>query len=161
RRRGGQRAGRCARQGRQRRRRAAGARPGERGAGDGQRRRIGAMRTERLVVWYSVALRWLGIILLVAVMSIDPRWIRQIPYVLVLVIAGLVLRALQIPLSKYSYLTQTGLVALAGSLVVGLPAAAFSVSASTFLVDWGWLRKSGRAASVNAGREVIATVAAY
>ena len=36
--------------------------------------------------------------------------------------AAIALRGLQIPLSKYSYLTQTGLVALAGSLLVGLPA---------------------------------------
>jgi len=119
------------------------------------------VRTDNLVIRYSIGLRWLGIFVLLAAMIADPRWVHQIPALLLLIIAGLVLRALQIPLSKYSYLTQTGLVALAGSLVIGLPAAALAVGVSTFLVDWGWLRKSGRASSVNAGREVIATIAAY
>ncbi|HUK20180.1 MAG TPA: methyl-accepting chemotaxis protein [Gemmatimonadales bacterium] len=119
------------------------------------------MKTDRMVVGYSVALRWVGMAVLVAALIADPRWVHQIPAVLLLIIGGLVLRALQIPLSKYSYLTQTGLIALAGSLVIGLPAAALAVGVSTFFVDWGWLRKSGRASSVNAGREVIATIAAF
>jgi len=119
------------------------------------------MKTDRMVVGYSVALRWVGMAVLVAALIADPRWVHQIPAVLLLIMGGLVLRALQIPLSKYSYLTQTGLIALAGSLVIGLPAAALAVGVSTFFVDWGWLRKSGRASSVNAGREVIATIAAF
>ncbi len=119
------------------------------------------MRSERLVVIYGNILRYGGAALLVAVLLADPRWTRQLPAILLLIAGGMTLRALQIPLSKYSYLTQTGLVALAGSLAVGLPAAVIAVGVSTVLIDWLWLRKNARAAWVNAGREVISVVAAY
>jgi methyl-accepting chemotaxis protein len=119
------------------------------------------MRSERLVVLYGNLLRYVGAGLLVAVLVVDPRWTAELPAVLLFTVGGVVLRGLQIPLSKYSYLTQTGLVALAGSLTIGLPGAALAVGLSTVLVDWLWLRKDVRAAWVNAGREVIAAVAAY
>src|SRR2546427_11785362 len=71
------------------------------------------------------------------------------------------LRGAPIPLSKYSYLTQTGLVALTGSLLVGLPATALAVAAGTLCADWAWQRKTPSAAVINAGREVVALVAAF
>jgi methyl-accepting chemotaxis protein len=98
---------------------------------------------------------------MLAVLIVDPRWLGQIPELVVLTCAGVVLRGLQIPLSKYSYLTQTGLVAIVGSLVVGLPAAAVAVGVSTLLADTVWLRKATSAALVNSGREVVAAVASY
>ena len=119
------------------------------------------MNTNRVIVLYSQALTYLGPPLVLAVLAADPRWIGQIPELIVLTGAGIALRGLQIPLSKYSYLTQTGLAALAGSLLVGLPATVLAIAVSTVATDLVWLRKTGQAAAVNAGREVVATVAAY
>ena len=119
------------------------------------------MTAQRLVVLYSRALVYAGPALLVAVLLADRRWTGQVPELVALLAGGIALRGLQIPLSKYSYLTQTGLVAMAGSLLVGLPATALAVAVSTFAVDWLWLRKAPHAAAVNLGREVVAAVAAY
>ena len=72
--------------------------------------------------------------------------------------AVVLLRVAPIRLSKYSYLTQTGLAALVGAVVLGpspvVAALLLGVLASDALV----LRKDLRAAIVNAGREVIAFV---
>ena len=119
------------------------------------------MTGDRVAVLYSNALQYVGPALVAAVLVADPRWLGQIPAVVTLTLAGVVLRGLQISLSKYSYLTQSGVVALAGSLIVGLPAAALAVAASTLLVDWGWHRKTPRAALVNLGRETLTAVAAF
>ncbi len=119
------------------------------------------MTSQRLVSWYSQALLSIGPVLVVAVLIADPRWTGQLPELVAMTAAGILLRGLQIPLSKYSYLTQTGLVALAGSLAVGLPATALAVALSTMVVDWVWLRKAPWIAGVNAGREAVAVVAAY
>lgn len=119
------------------------------------------MSIDRLVRVYGNVLRFLGGGVLLAVLIVDTRWIGQILILLPLVIFGVALRAAQIPLSKYSYLSQIGLVALVASLMVGLPSAALTVALSTVLVDWLWQRKTLNAAAVNAGREVIAIVAAY
>ena len=119
------------------------------------------MTIQRFVVLYSQGLAYTGLVLLAAVLAADPRWLHQIPEIIVLLGACVALRGLHIPLSKYSYLTQTGLVALAGSLLVGLPATATAVAGGTLIVDWTWHRKPLRVAWINLGREVIALVAAY
>ena len=119
------------------------------------------MTVQRLVVLYSQGLAYAGLVLLVGVLAADPRWLHQIPEIIVLLGACVALRGLHIPLSKYSYLTQTGLVALAGSLLVGLPAAAIAVAGGTVITDWTWHRKPLWVAWINLGREVIALVAAY
>jgi len=117
--------------------------------------------TNRVIVLYSQALMILGPLLVVGTMIVDPRWIDQIPELVVMLGTAVMLRGLQIPLSKYSYLTQLGLVALAGSLVVGLPATVLAIAISTAGTDLAWLRKSAQAAAVNSGREVVAIVAGY
>src|SRR5881398_339379 len=78
-----------------------------------------------------------------------------------MVTAAIALRGLQIPLSKYSYLTQTGLVGLTGSLLVGAPATALAIAVSVIVADWLWHKKMFSAALVNLGREVLALVGAY
>ena len=97
----------------------------------------------------------------VVVYTIPARWLQQVPEIIVLLGVCVVLRGMHIPLSKYSYLTQTGLVALAGSLLVGLPAAAIAVAGGTVITDWAWHRKPPWVAWINLGREVIALVAAF
>ena len=119
------------------------------------------MTVQRFVTVYGQGLAYAGLVLLAAVLGADLRWLQQVPEIIVLLGACVVLRGLHIPLSKYSYLTQTGLVALAGSLLVGLPAAAIAVAGGTVIADWAWHRKPLRVAWINLGREVIALVAAY
>jgi methyl-accepting chemotaxis protein len=119
------------------------------------------MTTNRLVVIYSRTLAVAGPIVLVAVLIADPRWTGQPLDVVGLAVASLLLRGAQVPLSKYSYLTQTGLVALAGSLLVGVPATTLAMACGVLGADWLWQRKMFSAALVNLGREVIALVGAY
>jgi methyl-accepting chemotaxis protein len=115
----------------------------------------------RFVTLYSQGLGWVGSAVLLATLAADTRWVGQAPAIVVLFASGVVLRGLHIPLSKYSYLTQTGLVALAGSLLVGVPATALAVAGATLAADALWQRKPVRVAWINLGREVIALVAAY
>jgi len=119
------------------------------------------MTANRLVVVYSRALAIGGPLLLVAILSVDPRWTGQLLEIVVMTVAAFLLRGAQVPLSKYSYLTQTGLVALAGTLLVGAPATALAVAGGVLAADWLWQKKMFRAALVNLGREVVALVGAY
>ncbi len=119
------------------------------------------MRVARFVALYSQGLAWVGTALLIAVLAADPRWLGQIPEIVVLFGSAVALRGLSVPLSKYSYLTQTALVGLAGSLLVGVPATALALTGATVITDWLWQRKPLRVAWINLGREVITLVAAY
>src|SRR2546422_967255 len=119
------------------------------------------MTTSRQIKVYSRVLLYGGPVLLGAVLVADRRWVSQPLEALFLVACCVGLRGAQIPLSKYSYLTQTGLVSLAGSLLVGLPATALAVAAGTLCADWAWQRKTPGAAVINAGREIVAPVVAW
>src|SRR5437879_13356033 len=119
------------------------------------------MTTTRMIRLYGLGLLYGGLVVLVAVLAAGPRWPGQPLQVVVLMACCLALRGAQIPLSKYSYLTQTGLLALTGSLLVGLPATALAVAAGTLSADWLWQRKAVRSALINAGREVVALVAGF
>src|SRR5207244_3902702 len=152
------------RRGRQRDRRSAGTGRARRGGASGARARRGSARAvtaNRLVVVYSRALAIGGPLLLVAMLIADPRWTGQLLEIVVMMVAAVLLRGAQVPLSKYSYLTQTGLVALAGSLLVGAPETALAVAGGVLAADWLWQKKMFRAALVNLGREVVALVGAY
>lgn len=88
------------------------------------------------------------------------------PYTLwpvIVVMAGLVtlLRRYLIPLSKFSYLSFTSFVGLAGSLLFGPVPALLALAGGTLVGDWGWLRKSWRAAAINSGREAVALAAGF
>ncbi len=119
------------------------------------------MTIQRFVTLYSDGLAYVGTLVLVATLAADPRWTGQVPEILVMLALCVALRGHHVPLSKYSYLTQTGLVALAGGLLVGVPAAALAVAGGVFGADWAWHRKPLRAAWINMGREVITLVAAF
>src|SRR2546426_1994918 len=116
---------------------------------------------DRMITLYSRALLYRGPGPPPALLVADRRWMSQPLEVLFLTACCVGLRGAPIPLSKYSYLTQTGLVALTGSLLVGLPATALAVAAGTLCADWAWQRKTPSAAVINAGREVVALVAAF
>src|SRR2546422_8762012 len=98
------------------------------------------MTANRLVTIYSRALAVGGLVALAAALIVDPRWTGQPLEVLGLLVAALLLRGGQVPLSKYSYLTQTGLVAVAGSLVVGAPATALALAGG--VRGAGWVRQA-------------------
>jgi len=119
------------------------------------------MTANRMITLYSRVLLYGGPVLLAAVLAADRRWMSQPLELVVLTACCVGLRGAQIPLSKYSYLTQTGLAALTGSLLVGLPATALAIAAGTVCADWAWQRKTPGAAVINAGREVVALVAAF
>ncbi len=119
------------------------------------------MTANRVVTLYSRGLAIGGPVVLLAVLVADPRWTDQLLEIAILVVAAVALRGLQIPLSKYSYLTQTGLVALTGSLLAGVPATALAIALSVLIADWLWHKKMFSAALVNLGREVLALVGAY
>jgi methyl-accepting chemotaxis protein len=119
------------------------------------------MKVTRFVTLYSLGLAWIGGALLVAVLVMDRRWLGQVPEIVILFGGAVALRGLAVPLSKYSYLTQTALVGLVGSLLVGVPATSLAVAGATIVTDSLWQRKPLRVAWINLGREVITIVAAY
>jgi methyl-accepting chemotaxis protein len=119
------------------------------------------MSLSRFVALYSQGLAVIGTGVLIAVLAADPRWTGQIPEMVILFGCAVWLRGLSIPLSKYSYLTQTALVGLAGSLLVGVPATVLAIAAGVLGADSLWQRKPLRVAWINLGRETIALVAAY
>jgi methyl-accepting chemotaxis protein len=115
----------------------------------------------RFVALYSQALAWAGTLVLIGVVAADPRWLSEMPELLVLFLCGVVMRGMAIPLSKYSYLTQTALIGLLGTLLVGVPVTVLAITGSVLVADSVWQRKPLRVAWINLGREVIALVAAY
>jgi methyl-accepting chemotaxis protein len=115
----------------------------------------------RVVTLYGRALMIAGPTLLAAALVLDPRWTGQGIGIAALALAGVGLRGVAVPLSKYSYLTQTGIVSLAGGLLLGVPATAIGLAAAVLGADWVWHRKPLSVAAVNYGRELLALVAAY
>ncbi len=119
------------------------------------------MNFQRFVLLYGRGLAAVGGALLAAVLIADPRWTHQWIEILVMFVACIGLRGQTVRLSKYSYLSQTAVVSLAGSLLVGLPATLLALAGGTLLADWVWLRKTLWAAVINFGRETLALTAAY
>jgi methyl-accepting chemotaxis protein len=119
------------------------------------------MNFQRFVALYGRGLAAIGLVLLAAILVVDSRWTHQWIEILVMFGACAVLRGQTVRLSKYSYLNQTGLVSLTGSLLVGLPATALALAVGTLLADWLWLRKALWAAVINLARETIALTASY
>src|SRR6267378_2283285 len=108
------------------------------------------MSIPRFVALYSQGLAWAGTVVLLGVLIADPRWLGQVPEMVVLFAAAIALRGMAIPLSKYSYLTQTALVGLAGSLLVGVPATALAIAGAILAADSGWARKPLRVPALSA-----------
>ena len=73
----------------------------------------------RLLVGYARAMRVGGMALAAIVLATDHRWLEKPAACLILLGAVLVVRAAPVRLSKYSYLTQTGMPVLAGAITVG------------------------------------------
>ena len=119
------------------------------------------MNFQRFVTIYGRALAIGGFAVCVGVLVVDPRWTHQWLEILVMVVVVTGARGQSVRLSKYSYLNQTGLVSISGSLLVGLPATLVAIAAGTLLADWAWLRKTPWAAVINFGRETLALASSY
>ncbi|HEX5385971.1 MAG TPA: methyl-accepting chemotaxis protein [Gemmatimonadales bacterium] len=115
----------------------------------------------RLVTRYAAWLSWGGTVIAVLVLATDPHWLQAPLAVLAIAALVVVVRARPIRLSKYSYLTQTGVAALVGGLALGAGPATLGLGVGTLMADVAILRKPWRAGWVNAGREVLAFIAAF
>ncbi|MGH7628298.1 MAG: methyl-accepting chemotaxis protein [Gemmatimonadales bacterium] len=115
----------------------------------------------RVLGWYARALSAGGTLVTVLIAVVDRRWLAYPTATAVLAVLALLLRLAPVRLSKYSYLTQSGIVALGGALVLGGSPVAVALFLGTLVADALVLRKPWRAAWINAGREVIAFAAAY
>lgn len=110
---------------------------------------------------YARALWVLGPLLAVATAIADPRWLDQPLTTAALVAAVTVLRMAPVRLSKFSYLTQSGVPALVGAIVAPPSSTVIGLVLGVYLADVAWLRKPLIAGAVNAGREATAFVVAY
>jgi methyl-accepting chemotaxis protein len=117
--------------------------------------------TRGLLNGYARVIGWGGILLGLAALAQDRRWLEHPALTLTLVAIVAILRKGQTPLSKFSYLSQIGIVALVGSITVGPGVVVFAMWFGVFLTDAFWLRKLLKAAWVNASREVLGFMAAY
>ena len=115
----------------------------------------------RLVTRYGTAVAVGGAAVLAGVVVTDQTWTAFPGITLAIAAATVPLRGFAIPLSKYSFLTQTSLVALAGAFLVGPGPTVVGLALGVLITDWGWHRKLFSSALINAGREVLALVAGY
>jgi len=121
----------------------------------------GRDQVQVMVDRYALALSYGGLAVATLALLVDPRWLRDPTATLVLLGSVFVLRASPVRLSKYSYLTQSGVAAIVGALSVGPSPVVAGLWLGVFASDVLWLRKLPRAGFVNAGREVLGFVAAY
>ncbi|MEO5813962.1 MAG: methyl-accepting chemotaxis protein [Gemmatimonadaceae bacterium] len=110
---------------------------------------------------YARVVGVLGVSLLFSSLLLDPRWRDQPVAIGVLFVAVFFMRVQQIPLTKYGALNLLSMPAVAGALVAGAPASALALWSGVFVGDAIALKKGIEIAWINAGREVIALIAAY
>ncbi len=110
---------------------------------------------------YARAVGTIGLVLLVAALAVDPRWMGQGLEMILLLVPVVAFRSQQIPLTKYGALNLLAIPALAGALLVGPPASALAMWLGIVIADGVLLRKGLQAAWINAGREVIALLSSY
>jgi methyl-accepting chemotaxis protein len=102
-----------------------------------------------------------GFILTVLVLVWDQRWMAQPISTGMLMLSIMVLRSVPVRLSKYSYLTQSGVPTLVGAICVGPAPVVAALWLGVVGADIIALRKQQRSGFINAGREVIGFVAAF
>jgi methyl-accepting chemotaxis protein len=116
---------------------------------------------QRLVEAYARAVALGGALVALLYLVVDVGWLRQPVASLVMLLAVFILRASPVRLSKYSYLTQSGVAVLVGAVSIGPAPVVLALWLGVFASDVVWLRKLPRAGLINAGREVIAFAAAF
>ena len=114
-----------------------------------------------LLEGFAALMSWGGTVLGLAALVLDRSWMER-PWLAGGVLAfAILLRRGQIQLSKFSYLTQIGIVALVGAVTLGPGIVVFALGLGTFIADAFWQRKLLSAAWINAGREVLGFLAAF
>jgi methyl-accepting chemotaxis protein len=116
---------------------------------------------QRLLSGYTRLLSIGGFILAVAALLWDQRWLNQPISTGLLFVSIVALRSVPVRLSKYSYLTQSAIPVLVGSICIGPSPVVAALWLGVVAADLFGLRKQLRAAYVNAGREVIVYLAAF
>lgn len=116
---------------------------------------------QQIVTIYSKALRTLGILILVPVLIVEPSWWQQWIPMLAMAAIAVALRAFQLELGKYAYVSLSPLVALGGSLLIGVSATALALAISILITDIAFLRKHRSAAWTNASREVLSLIPSF
>jgi methyl-accepting chemotaxis protein len=119
------------------------------------------LKMSRLLYQYGQVLAVGGLILTLVILVLDRRWMTQPISTLVLMVSILALRAVPVRLSKYSYLTQSGVPALVGAVCIGPAPVVAALWVGVATADVFLLRKQSRSGLINAGREVVAFVAAF
>ncbi|MGQ0647528.1 MAG: methyl-accepting chemotaxis protein [Gemmatimonadaceae bacterium] len=107
------------------------------------------------------ALGLTGTLVLVAALVRDAQWLRSLSAIAVIALATVAMRLRPILLTKFTALTGTAFVALAGGLAAGFSVTAFGLTVGIWLCDVLIHRKQWSWAGVNAGREVLGLAAAY
>lgn len=110
---------------------------------------------------YSGVLAAAAPLLALAAALADPRW-QQHPVAVVMVLgATALLRVAPIRLSKYAYLTQTGIPALSAALAAPGSVGVIALVGGVLLADTVLLRRPLKVGAVNAGREALSFAVAY
>ena len=115
----------------------------------------------RLLARYAAVQLFAGYGAAALLLALDRRWLDQPVATAVLLGAVVLLRITPIRLSKYSYLTQTAVPVIVGGLAVGPGPVVIALALGVPLGDVLWLQKPARAGAINAGREVLAFLAAF
>ena len=110
---------------------------------------------------FSRALGAAGMLLLGTVLLFDHRWTGSWVGTILVFSATILLRAYQVPLTKYGALNFLAFPAIAGAIINGASSTVLGIYAGVLVTDLLILRKSTEPSWINAGREVIALVSAY
>ena len=123
--------------------------------------RLTPVNAATLVAGFSWTLAVGGPLVLLAALTLDTSWTRELHFVLLMVMVTVGMRTLTVPLGKYSYVSPGGIVSLTGAVLVGIGPTLLAVAGGTALADWAIQRKGRWAVLVNASREVVGLAAAY
>jgi methyl-accepting chemotaxis protein len=115
----------------------------------------------RFLKLYAKLVAGLGTVLLFVALVSDLRWMERPLALAAVFVVTVILRAFQIPLTKYSALNVLGMVAAGGAVIIGAPATGLGLYLGVLLADWLLLRKAPVASAINAGREALALLGAY
>ncbi len=117
--------------------------------------------SQPLIQAYAAAMAWGGTALGLAALVLDRAWLARPWVALGILVVAILLRRGQIQLSKFSYLSQIGIVALVGAVTLGPGLVVFALGFGIFIADAFWQRKLPYVSWINAGREVIGFLAAF
>lgn len=108
-----------------------------------------------------IAVPTIGTALLVLGITLDTAWMTHLVPVGLLALATGGLRRYQLSVTKYAAVHLLGMLAVGGTLFVGVAGTALALAVGIYAADAMWLRRGMLPAWINASREVLALVAAF